>query len=580
MSNIVITQGDRPAPLLSGRRLLCLCLLFFLALAPRLYSVQSLGWHWDYPGSFTLVNFDEGGSCRAALEGFSYSTFIGRQTIGLASLVGAAPPRGIAGDARAVKAYCHSARHIRIARNYSAITGALTVPVIALIGLLLVPTRPGVGWSAGALVALSGFHISESQSGTVDAPSVFFIYLFLALMVYCVGRGKRGLLLASPLLLVPAIWAKYWVFALFAYLALTPLRAWQYLSHGMTGRRIALVVVATAVLFGLLSNADFQQARLYPLLALWYLAIPWRAIHRPMALLWLLVPPLAYLLCRMDLVASYTTGGLTGSFGAGYAAIGWHKWLRNLLNLPLVLLVGLGLPACLFLPAGLRALAGQRGTVRAWLCLAPVLAFALYMAFVAPVTYYRHYLPLLPAAALLVALGLFATSWAQRRWFMLLFFAWPALLALDLVGDYHRDPRLELRQWYAEHPDARVFYSFYVNPPVGTGAGNRLFRPEYAAADAAALRQANYLILSENWYDTAFANELNGPLVGDPARLVKTRPEYARFYRDALAGRHPHLVQEQYLPVENFMPELLLHRRLYGTFQLFVGDLRIFRVVD
>lgn len=58
------------------------------------------------------------------------------------------------------------------------------------------------------------------------------------------------------------------------------------------------------------------------------------------------------------------------------------------------------------------------------------------------------------------------------------------------------------------------------------------------------------------------------------------RPEYVRFYRDALAGRHPHLVQEQHIAVENFMPELLLHRQLYGTFQLFVGDLRIFRVVD
>jgi hypothetical protein len=125
-----------------------------------------------------------------------------------------------------------------------------------------------------------------------------------------------------------------------------------------------------------------------------------------------------------------------------------------------------------------------------------------------------------------------------------------------------------------------VFYSFYVNPPAGAGAGSRLFHPEYAAGDAAALRQANYLILSENWYDTAFANELNGPLVDDPARLVKTRPEYVRFYRDAVAGRHPHLAQEQHIAVTNFMPELLLHRQLYGTFQLFVGDLRIFRVVD
>jgi hypothetical protein len=58
-------------------KLLCLVALFVLALLPRLYSAQTLGWDWDYPGSFTLVNFDEAGSCRAALGGFDYSTFVG-----------------------------------------------------------------------------------------------------------------------------------------------------------------------------------------------------------------------------------------------------------------------------------------------------------------------------------------------------------------------------------------------------------------------------------------------------------------------------------------------------------------------
>jgi hypothetical protein len=62
--------------------------------------------------------------------------------------------------------------------------------------------------------------------------------------------------------------------------------------------------------------------------------------------------------------------------------------------------------------------------------------------------------------------------------------------------------------------------------------------------------------------------------------MVKTRPDYVRFYRDALAGRHPYLVQEELIAVHNFMPELMLHRRFYGTFQLFVGDLRIFRVLE
>lgn len=561
-------------PPFGARVLLCLMLLFLLALLPRLYSVAHLGWNWDYPGSFTLINFDEGGSCRAALEGFNYSTFIGQQTIALASVAGAPPPAGIAGDARAVKAYCHSAAHVRVARLYAAVTGALTCVVLAVLALLLVPAQPAVAWTTGVLLALSGFHISESHSGTVDAPSVFYIYAFLTLMVFSVRRKVARGLLASPLLLVCAVWTKYWVFAVFAYVAVLPLRVWRYCSHGMSSRRIALLVVASAVFLSLLTNYDFQRAGLYPLLAAWYLLIPWRAVHKPMAVVWLLLPPLAWLLCSVDLIAQYTIGG---EYGKGYAAIGWHKWLRNVLNLPLVLVVGLGLPACVFIPAGIRTVLRQRDSIRPWLCLTPVLAFALYMALLAPVTYYRHYLPLIPAAALLAALGVFSTGWARRRWFMVLFFIWPALLAVDLVADYHQDPRIELRQWYREHPDARVFFSYYVSPPRGA---NQLFQPEYAAGDAAALRQATHLILSENWYDTAFANELNGPVVSDSSRLIKTTPDNVRFYRDALAGRHPHLQVEQRITVDSFMPELLLHRRFYGNFQIFVGDLVIFRVLN
>ena len=162
----------------------CLGFMFLLALLPRLYSALTLGWDWDAPGSFTLINFDEAGSCRAALGGFNYSTFMGRQTIAIAEMLGKGPEPGIVGNAAAAKAFCHSPDHIVIARVYSAVAGALTVVLVGIIALLLVPLQPGVAWTASALLALSGFHISESHSGTVDAPSVMFIYAFLALMVF------------------------------------------------------------------------------------------------------------------------------------------------------------------------------------------------------------------------------------------------------------------------------------------------------------------------------------------------------------------------------------------------------------
>ena len=554
--------------------------LFLLALLPRLYSAQTVGWGWDAPDSFTLVNFDEAGSCRAALQGFDYSTFIGSQTIAIADLLGAGPAQGVFGDASAVKRYCHSPQHILVARSYSAVLGALTVVVLALLSLQLLPGEPRVAWTAGLLLAFSGFHISESHSGTVDAASVFFIYAFIAWLVASV-RQRSGVALAlSPLLLAAAVWTKYWVFAIFAYAGWLPKALWDFVSDGLTSRRIVVLALAVCVLFALVTNSAFQQARLYPLLALFYLLVPWQSIRRPMIAFWLLLPLMAYGLTQIELFAAYTTGGLAGRFGADYGAIGWNKWLRNLINVPAVLIVGLGLPACLFLPAGVRAVIAERTTVRLWVCLLPLLVFGLFMAFLAPVTYYRHYLALIPVAALLAALGFWRTTVCSRRpLVVLLFLLWPALLAVDIELDYHRDPRIALRQWYEDYQPERVFHSFYVNPPAQSAA-HGLFRPEFASGDAAALRQAQYLIVSENWYDTAFANELNGPLTGNLDRLIKTRPAYALFYRQALAGLNPNLQLEQAIDVHNFMPELVLHKIFYGTFQTFVGDIKILRVVS
>lgn len=295
-----------------------------------------------------------------------------------------------------------------------------------------------------------------------------------------------------------------------------------------------------------------------------------------MVLVWLLLPVLAWCLVQVELIDLYTRSTAGGGFGSGYGAIGNNKWLRNLVNIPAVLLVGLGIPACLFIPVGLRRLLGERSGLNIWACLLPLLAFLLFMTFLAPVTYYRHYLALLPVAAIFAAMGLHGTRWGRRPWFLVLFFMWPALLAVDLVTDYHQDPRIALRQWYTQNPQARVLASFYVSPPVSTV--NTLFLPSASGEDRAILQSADYLILSENWYDTAFANELNGPRVDRLERLVKTTPAAARFYRLALAGEHPELELVQEISLSNTMPELVLHKKLYGSFQLFVGDLRILRV--
>ena len=568
----------------TGRKALYLAALFVLALIPRLYGAHSVGWNWDHPGSFTLINFDEAGSCRAALGGFDYSSFVGYQTIAIAALTGHTPPAVVVGNEVAAKAYCHSAAHINIARAYSAVTGALTVVLVGLLSLMLVPKLPAVAWTASGLLALSGFHMSESQTGTVDAPSTFFIYLLLTLVVLALRRRSVVGVAISPLFLLPAIWTKYWVFAVFVYLVAIPQWLWRYLLQGLSARRMLALIVGAAFMMSLASNAAIPIERWFWVLGLYYLLVPWRRIHALLIPVFLLVPVMVYYLPQVDIIASYTTGSLESNFGTGYAAIGWNKWLRNLVNVPAIIIVGLGLPACWFIPAGIRAIVNNKDDARLWLALAPIGLFTVFLMFLSPVTYYRHYLPLIPAAALISAYGLWTTSVVEKRWFMPLFlpffFAWPALLALDIEADYQRDPRIELRSWYAEHPDAKVWLSYYVSPAPKAMRRSNFFIPEYAFGDANNLRQGSHLILSENWYDTAFANELNGPVTSYPDRLVKTRPAYAEFYRAALENRHPHLELERAIDVQNFMPELVLHRAFYGTFQMFVGDIKIFRVVN
>jgi hypothetical protein len=562
-----------------ARNSCCLALLFALALIPRLYSAMTVGWNWDFPGSFTFINFDEGGSCRAALGGFDYSTFVGRQTIAINEALGHPVGTAARGDYSSAKQYCHSTEHLQVARVYSAVAGSLTVVVLGIMGLLLFPDKPQIAWTASALLALSGFHTSESHSGTVDAPSVFFIYLFLTCILYAKLRENRTALVASPMLLVAAIWTKYWILAVGSYCTFASKGFWDHSTRGINPLRIAVLFVAAAFLVGLSTNAAFQTAGFYPLLALYYVLVPWRRIGVGQSIALFLVPVLAYGLSQIDLVAAYTTGAMEGKFGTSYAAIGWNKLIRNPLNVIAVLVVGLGLPACSFIPRGVKAIIKDKTFASIFLCLIPLALFLAYMTFVSPVTYYRHYLVLIPVAALLAAAGVWSSSWSSRPRFLVLFFCWPALLLLDLQEDFHADPRIELRRWYAEHPHSNVFYGFYVNPPMQALQRSQFFKPEYAFGDAANLHAGDYLIISENWYDTAFANELNGPRIDRLERLIKTKPEYTRFYRTTLARQHPYLQLEEAIDVKNYMPELFVHRWLYGNFHLFVGDLKIYRIV-
>jgi hypothetical protein len=85
--------------------------------------------------------------------------------------------------------------------------------------------------------------------------------------------------------------------------------------------------------------------------------------------------------------------------------------------------------------------------------------------------------------------------------------------------------------------------------------------------------------LSENWYDTSFPNEFNGPIAWNLAWLIKTKPEYVVAYRKILSGEDPNLKLAAKFNLKPFMPEFVVHRLLYGSFQLFIGELKIYRAM-
>ncbi len=532
-------ESQQRAPGFSKQWLLVLLGFFCLALIPRVHGSIYFGKDLDGPGTFRVINFDENGSCRSVISDFSYPEFIGYQVIALAETVGYPAPEP--GDDRVGRQYCHSRPLILVHRIYSAVLGSLTVVLLGLIALLLVPAQPRIAWIACTLLALSNFHIAESHSGTVDAAQVFFIYLLSLALLYGRVKEKRWPIIVSPLLLIAAVWTKWFVFAVFAYACFLP-----YLNLDRHYKKLIVI----AIIGGILGLASLTL-------------VDWAAINPTFRRL-----------------SAFFWGPPTSKFGSGYAQIGGlRRWIRNATNIPIVHIVGIGLPACVFAVAGIRQVIADKVRRQDWLIFGSIFAYALYMLLLAPVTYYRYYLPFFPLVALLAAIGFGKSKWSLNRGYLALFLIWPALLGIDSEYNYRFDPRRELRPWYQERLDPRTLVTFYTVPPAWVGKTGLFNLDVYLKHGEGLLQTAGYVVLSENWYDTSFPNELNGPIAWKPEWLIKTKPEYVRAYRNILAGKDDNLVLDDEFNLFHFTPEFLIHRYFYGSFQLFIGDLKVFKVV-
>ena len=411
------TKGEN----LTRARVISLLVLFLIALAVRLYGASTFGLGLDVPGQITVINFDEAESCRAHLGEFSYSPFIGVQTTWLASFFGADPPvaapghvfdRGrLATDPRALKRYqlakkyCHSPVHLLVSRYYSATAGALTVLVIAGLCLVIWPARFDVALTAAFLVAFANLHVAHSRLGTVDVPQTFFVYLFLLVLALAIRKESLRLIMASVVLCLISVSVKYFAFSFFAYAAV-------FKTPNFRLRRSTWFLVG----FGLVAGTAACSFLYWDEIVQGFMRVKW--------MVW---------------------GAEKTKFGTGYAHIGtWRRWIRNFVDLFSVHAVGLGVPATAFALWSLRH--GRRifqGNPTIWLVMTPIAGYALYMLTLAPVTYYRHYLPLIPLAAILAAHGLWQSRFSKKPVLVALFVLYPVLLTIDSEYNYTHDPRHE-----------------------------------------------------------------------------------------------------------------------------------------
>ena len=205
-----------------------LAVIFAAALAIRMQGVFTVGFGYDGPDSFRVINYDEAGGCRALLGGRSYYTFVGYQILLIQKLVDEGPqPDDYVQNEREINSkwrkFCHSRSSIIVHRVYSAVTGSLPVVLLGVLALMMWPDRPQIAWTACAMLGLSNLHVAHSSHfGTVDAPQLFFLGLLTVTLAYAIVSGRRWPLWISPLLLAAAVLTKAYVFAVFAFVPLLP----------------------------------------------------------------------------------------------------------------------------------------------------------------------------------------------------------------------------------------------------------------------------------------------------------------------------------------------------------------------
>ena len=257
-------------------------------------------------------------------------------------------------------------------------------------------------------------------------------------------------------------------------------------------------------------------------------------------------------------------------------------WLVNPTLYLLAVVAGIGLPACAAALFGAMRLRGHSAPAEkprlhwwhhGWWIPAGLLLLEFGVRWSIDTPFVRRANEFMPFLAILAAYGLHRTWLAPRRARQLRWAVAGYGLALCLVGQSNHwfDTRERARAFLlAQYADSeqRIAYTEYAYA-AGSPKSGRFRRGEW-----------DLLVTAEPWY-SRFHRSFTTPTPGRQPHCgseIYHNPgeRECAFFQRILRGDHPDIRQVAHFRTRTVLPERWLYRWLFGTFETFVGDVRIF----
>jgi len=420
-----------------------------------------------------------------------------------------------------------------IGRYLSLFYGVLTLLVLYGIGNLIFRNR----WKSLAAVfflAFSSLHTENSHYATGDVASVFWIYLSVLVALSGFKRPHTWHVI------VVSVCAGFAFATKFSFLPLVPLIALICRSRH-PAKEILIALGVTVFSFYLLNGFYYTFA---------------------------------------DFKVS-----LNMLFSDNLSVREYNKWL-NPLTYVFQVFTGMGLLSFLFLLIGFFAKPrflyyfNADEKINWWLKSVILLPFLIYFFAICllDTPFSRHLLPLFPLLCLIAAhgLGFVVEKLSQKErlkvvaGLCLILFAYQVSYNYSNQYYFNHDPRFKAKRWLRKHvpPEAAIGASRYNHLPAGKRILPNL-QNHFSDAD--------YLVLHEAYYYRYLRSELNPFTKAKNIKQVYRGSEQNfKNLTDLFEGKLPFELVKSYR-VKSYTPELMLHKKILGTFPHFLGDVLIYK---